>query len=83
MGRYHQLLQMTVFTTDDTEVGRVTEVFEMGPTDLLEVHGENGVIMVPYRPEIVVEVDLEKARIVIDPPDGLLDLQQSGKARES
>ena len=77
---YHQLLQMTVFTTDDTEVGRVTEVFEMGPTDLLEVQGENGVIMIPYRPEIVVEVDLEKARIVIAPPDGLLDLQQLGKA---
>ncbi len=46
----------------------------MGPADLLEVRGERGVLMIPYRPEIVVEVDVEARRLVIDPPSGLLDL---------
>ncbi len=72
---YHQLLQMTVETVDGEVVGKVVEVFEVGPADLLEVHGEGGTIMVPYRPEIVESVDLDARRIVIDPPDGLLDLR--------
>lgn len=71
---YHQLLEMTVRTVDGTEVGRIVEVFEVGPSDLLEVHGARGTVMVPYRPEIVVSVDVEESVVVIDPPDGLLDL---------
>lgn len=71
---YHQLLEMTVETVEGREVGRVVEVFEVGPSDLLEVHGPGGTVMVPYRPEIVVAVDVDESRIVIDPPDGLLDL---------
>jgi 16S rRNA processing protein RimM len=74
---YHQLLQMDVVTVDGIEVGRVTEVFELGPADLLEVHGPRGVVMIPYRPEIVVEVDTVEGRLTIAPPDGLLDLQGS------
>lgn len=72
---YHQLLQMTVETVDGEVVGRVVEVFEVGPMDLLEVEGEQGTLMIPYRPEIVESVDPEALRIVIDPPDGLLDLR--------
>jgi 16S rRNA processing protein RimM len=71
---YHQLLDMAVVTVDGEDVGKVAEVFEMGPSDLLEVHGSRGVLMIPYRPEIVVEVDIEAARMVIDPPEGMLDL---------
>lgn len=78
---YHQLLEMQVVTVDGIEVGRVTEVFELGPADLLEVRGANGVVMVPYRPEIVVEVDVAGGRLTIDPPDGLLDLQGSEGSR--
>jgi 16S rRNA processing protein RimM len=75
---YHQLLDMEVVTRDGVEVGRVREVFELGPTDLLEVHGPRGIVMVPYRPEIVVSVDVGDGRMVIDPPDGLLDLHTRG-----
>ncbi|MGB1779859.1 MAG: ribosome maturation factor RimM, partial [Longimicrobiales bacterium] len=71
---YHQLLGMTVETTGGEEVGDVHEVFEMGPVDLLEVRGSNGVLMIPFRPEIVVEIDVQASRLVIDPPDGLLEL---------
>ena len=71
---YHQLLQMTVATVEGREVGRVVEVYEVGPADLLEVRGAEGTVMVPYRAEIVRLVDVEAGRIVIDPPEGLLDL---------
>ena len=71
---YHQLLEMTVETVDGETIGTVREVYELGPADLLEVRSEKGTLMIPYRPEIVVAVDVDAARLVIDPPDGLLDL---------
>ena len=71
---YHQLLGMRVETIGGDTVGTVQEVYEMGPADLLEVRAEHGTVMVPYRPEIVVEVDPEEGKLILDPPDGLLDL---------
>jgi len=67
---------LSVETVDGREVGRVSQVYELRPADLLEVQGPKGVVMVPYRREIVVEVDLDGERLVIDPPEGLLDLGQ-------
>ena len=72
---YHQLIGMAVVTVAGEEVGTVAQIFELEPANLLEVHGPRGVVMIPYRPEFVHEIDVDGARIVIDPPDGLLDLQ--------
>ena len=71
---YHQLLGLTVRTTDGTEVGRVQEVFETDPHDLLEVAGPGGARLIPFSPAIVTDVDTEAGTLTIDPPDGLLDL---------
>jgi 16S rRNA processing protein RimM len=71
---HHQLLGMTVWTVDGVEVGTVGQIYELEPAELLEVHGSRGSVMIPFRPEIVREVDVEEARLVIDPPEGLLDL---------
>ncbi len=71
---YHQLLGSHVYTVDGTFLGSVAEVYELAPADLLEVRGEGHTYMIPFRAEVVVEVDPERGRIVVDPPDGLLDL---------
>jgi len=71
---HHQLVGMEVFTRDGTRVGRVDHVYEMQPADLLEVRGEGRELMIPYLERIVVEVDASARRMVIDPPEGLLDL---------
>lgn len=71
---YHQLLGLVVSTTEGETVGRVREVFETEPDHLLEVKGEGRVHLVPFSRRIVTEVDLEGGRLVIDPPEGLLDL---------
>ena len=71
---YHQLLGMEVVTKDDEFVGEIREVYELRPAHLLEVHGPRGEIMIPFLSHVVVEVDTEKGRMVIDPPEGLLDL---------
>ena len=71
---YHELLGMRVETVDGRVVGRVREVFETEPSHLLEVKGEGKVHLVPFVSRVVTEVDREGGRLVIDPPEGLLEL---------
>lgn len=71
---YHELLGLRVETVDGREVGRVREVFETEPAHLLEVKGEGKTHLVPYVSRVVKEVDREGGRLVIDPPEGLLEL---------
>jgi 16S rRNA processing protein RimM len=71
---YHQLLGLTVTTTEGTVVGQVREVYETEPRHLLEVKGADRVHLIPFSPEIVRTVDVDAGRLVIEPPEGLLDL---------
>jgi len=73
-GRYFwaDLEGLPVVTKAGDEVGKVTGLVETGGVDVLVVDGPRGERMVPLAP--YVEVDREAGRIVVDPPDGLLDL---------
>lgn len=72
---YHQLLGMSVETTDGRTVGRVVQVYELHPADLVEVEAPDGRrLLIPLTRHIVEEMDPGRDRLVIDPPEGLLDL---------
>jgi 16S rRNA processing protein RimM len=71
---YHQVLGLDVVTTEGRAVGKVTEIYELRPADLLEVSDGERQVLIPLVEGVVVDVDLDDARLVIDPPDGLLDL---------
>ena len=74
----HQLVDLDVITRDGTAVGRVEEVAHPPGQDLLVVRREDGgEVLVPFVTEIVPEIDLEAQRVVIDPPPGLLDENES------
>jgi len=71
---YHQLLGCEVVTVDGEVVGRVREVYDAEPADLLDVKGDGRSVLIPFVERIVEEVDVEAGRIVINPPPGLFDL---------
>lgn len=72
---YHQLLGMKVVTHEGREVGKVREVYETHPAELLEVKTEDGrTHLIPFAERIVKKVDVENGEIVIKPPPGLLDI---------
>jgi 16S rRNA processing protein RimM len=71
---YHQLLGLVVETEDGAEVGRVREVFETEPSHLLEVEGTERTHLIPFTREVVRRVDVDSGRLVIEPPEGLLDI---------
>jgi 16S rRNA processing protein RimM len=67
-----QLEGCDVLTVDGETVGIVRELMRTGGTENLIVDGEKE-YLIPFAKSICVEVDVEKKRIVIDPPDGLLE----------
>jgi 16S rRNA processing protein RimM len=69
----HQLLGLEVLTVQGKRVGEVIEVYEMRPADLLEVRTERGTVLIPYLETVVREVDVAGGRLVVDPPEGLLE----------
>lgn len=71
---HHDLVGCEVVTTGGTPVGRVSGVGGPRTASRLIVQGASGDVLVPMVDSICVEIDLADRRIVIAPPDGLLDL---------
>ena len=70
----HQLEGLQVVTTTGVAVGSVEEVLHTAAGELLSVRGDEGEVLVPFVSAIVTSVSLADQTIVIDPPDGLLEL---------
>ena len=75
-GEYYdwELEGCSVETNSGLVVGRVREVMRTGGVELLVVDGEKQEVLIPLAETIVVEIDVENKRIVVDPPEGLLEL---------
>ncbi len=70
----HQLVGLTVQLPDGSPVGTVAAVRHEG-TDLLVVDLPDGdEALIPFVAAIVPTVDVAAGRLVIDPPEGLLEL---------
>jgi 16S rRNA processing protein RimM len=70
----HDLVGCEVVTGAGTIVGVVRSVDGAADGSRLSVGSERGEILIPLAAAICVEVDLSRRRVVVDPPDGLLEL---------
>ena len=71
----HQLVDLAVVSVDGSSLGSVSDVVHSPGGDLLVVRRpDGGELMVPFVRSIVPTVDLDARRVVVDPPDGLLEL---------
>jgi 16S rRNA processing protein RimM len=71
-------------------LGKVADIEATGGVELLRVQtdapgrAETGELLIPFAQEICPEIDVSARRIVIDPPEGLLDLNaERGAVSES
>ena len=71
-----ELVGLTVRTVDGTEVGVIEDVLHSGQ-DLLAVRAGTREILVPFVKAIVTDVDVKAGVLTIDPPTGLIDLQET------
>lgn len=70
----HDLFGLAVVRAGSLEpVGEVTDVYELPQGVMLDVRRGTGTVLIPFRSEVVTSVDLAERRIVIDPPEGLLE----------
>ena len=70
----HEIEGLTAVLPDGTAVGVVTEVVHGAGGELLTLAADDGrEILVPFVAAIVTEVDVPSGRLVLDPPEGLLD----------
>jgi 16S rRNA processing protein RimM len=76
VGEYYQtdLVGCSVVTREGTLVGTVDGWQEHGGPPLLEVSVNGKEVLIPFAKSICVEIDLPGHRIVVDLPEGLVDL---------
>ncbi len=71
----YQLIGLEAITIAGQRLGRVIKLLRTGGTDLLVVEGDaKREILIPFVDDICTEVDLENQRIMVNPPEGLLEL---------
>jgi 16S rRNA processing protein RimM len=76
-GPFHEdLVGLAVETKEGRAIGMVEEVLEYPAGDLYKVRGDGEEHLIPAAPGIVVSIDLDRGRMVVDPPPGLLEINR-------
>jgi 16S rRNA processing protein RimM len=71
----YQMIGCRVVLEDGAEVGELKGFYETGEQDTWVIENGAGTeILLPAVPEFVLDIDLDAETIVIEPPEGLLDL---------
>ncbi len=68
-----QLIGLKVYTEGGDYIGQIEEIIETGANDVFLLRGsELGEILIPDTDEVVLEIDLEAEKMIINPIPGLL-----------
>lgn len=70
---HYQLIGLDVITTQGKPVGTIRSIMETGSHDVYVLGRQGGEALIPAVEEIIREIDLKERRMVIDPPEGLID----------
>jgi len=77
-GQYYlfQLKGCSVLNLKGEVIGMVVDVLSVPANDLLVIDRQGKEILIPFHESICKEVDIAKKEIHVDPPAGLLDLNE-------
>lgn len=82
---HHDLIGLTAVLVSGERLGTVRAVDNFGAGDLLDITRDDGSsVVVPFTNAVVPTVDLKAGKLVIDPPEGLLEGEEEpddGKER--
>ncbi len=65
------LIGLDVYSVDELYVGRVTAMIDTGSNDVFVVSNDDGETLVPFIESVVIEINPENGRVVVDLPEGL------------
>lgn len=69
-----EVIGYTVKDQNNKLIGKVFEFIDISENPLLNVQTENGKILIPANDELIIEVDDDLQIILINIPDGILDI---------
>ncbi len=67
----HDLVGLQVETTDGRVIGKLAEILYTGANDVYVVNRPGAEVLIPALNEVVVQVNLEAGRMVVQLPEGL------------
>jgi len=70
---YYQLIGLRVEGVDGRAFGVLRAILDTGSNDVYVVKGDDREILIPAIAEVIREVDLQHGKMIVDPPEGLLD----------
>jgi len=73
---HFQLIGLEVITGEGVVIGKIKEILSMASADVYVITGKDGDILIPATDEVIKSVDLDNGVMVIEPMDGLLDLNE-------
>ena len=73
---HHQIIGLQVRTTSGDILGSTIEILTGKSNDTYIVQGTSGEILIPAIDDVIKSIDIEQGYIVIEPIDGLLNLNQ-------
>jgi len=71
---YYQVVGMEVFDTKGARVGTIARLWPTPGGDLYVVEDGKKEYLIPVVKEIIAKIDFDAGRVIIDPPEGLLEL---------
>ena len=73
---WQELIGLDVYTDKGRFLGSIEHILPTGANDIYVVRAEEQEILIPAIHDVVIEVDLEKRKMIIDEMEGLLDLNE-------
>jgi 16S rRNA processing protein RimM len=67
----YQVVGLQVYTVDGEYLGEVEEILETGANDVYKVKQDGSKILIPALKEVVIELDIEGGKLVVELPAGL------------
>lgn len=71
---YHEVVGFLVSDKTVGNVGKINTILESPALDYLQVDYKGKEVLIPIEDSFIIEVDKKKKQIIVDLPDGLLDL---------
>lgn len=73
---WYELIGLEVFLDTGIYLGRVTEIIPAGSHDIYAVRDGEREILLPATVQVVKEIAPGRGKIIVTPPDGLLELNE-------
>jgi 16S rRNA processing protein RimM len=71
---WHDLIGMTVVTTDGERLGEIRQIFATGSNDVFVVATQDGELLLPATEEVVQQIDYDRSVMTVALLEGLRDL---------